>query len=858
MANHRNAFFRAIALGLFLLAGSQFSFAAEISTDGRRVKITQGNRGLLIEAVSDEIVHFEFSANQAGQDVNKRIYTTPMVYQTDLLPASVTVHPNGLSTNNLEISVHPETLCVRSFDKIQNKTLVLNCPLNLEQPWKGITLEMDGIRNLYGLGNYFMEPGTSDGDWMGRVWDPLADKEGNALRGFNGGATSYAQFPILYALGSEYHSFGLFLDQLYKQMWEFRVVPARVEMSGDQIRWYVISGNNLQAIRRKYMSLTGKPPMPPKKALGLWISEFGFENWPETYKPVVTLRQNGFPLDGLGMDIQWFGGRFYAGGVGNKNSRMGTLKFDETNFPNPAHELSHLRKERGVNLMLIEESYVSKRLPEHDDLAERRYLAHKCDDNEPVFVTQNPWWGVGGMIDWSNPAAGDYWHDVKRQPLYDLGVTEFWTDLGEPEMYDSAACYHGFPEIGKRRHPDIHNIYNFKWIESIARGFQRRNNELRPYFLSRSGTSGLQRFGAGMWSGDIGANMGSLTAHYRVHTNMSLAGIDYFSSDVGGFHRRSDTLDGDPHELYTQWFAAASLFDFPVRSHTWDLANNLSTQPDEMGHPDSNRFNIHQRYRLSPYYYSLAYQAHREGEPLVPPLVYYFQNDVNVRLMGNQKMIGPFLMGALVARYGETQRNVYLPKGAWFNFHSDEAHQSSGEAINDVPAKQGNIFRPPLFARGGAIIPMMFVDSKTMNILGRREGEAPNTDLYIRVYPDATATEFLLYEDDGETIRYKNNEFATTRITQRREGNLARITVEPTTGGYPQLPSARNQHLEIIFNSAKATAVSVNGGEVAACSSEAELQGTDRCWVQPSNQRLLVKTGRAAVGSNKSIEVKLQ
>jgi alpha-glucosidase len=693
---------------------------------------------------------------------------------------------------------------------------------------------------------------------MGRVWDPLVDTHGNALRGFNGGATSYAQFPILYALGSDFHNFGLFLDQLYKQMWEFRIVPARVETFGDQVRWYVISGNNLQAIRRKYMDLTGKPPMPPKKALGLWLSEFGYENWTETYRPVVTLRENAFPLDGLGMDIQWFGGRFFERGADTRGSRMGTLQFEPANFPNPPHELSHLLKERGVNLMLIEESYVSRFLPEHEDLAERRFLAHRCEDNEPVFLDSNPWWGVGGMIDWTNPAAGDHWHDSKRQALYDLGVTYFWTDLGEPEMYDSSACYHGFPEIGKRRHPDIHNIYNFKWLESIARGFQRRNNQLRPYLLSRSGTSGIQRFGAGMWSGDIGANMGSLTAHYRVHSNMSLAGIDYFSSDVGGFHRRPDTLDGDPNELYTQWFAIASLFDFPVRSHAWDLANTVSTQPDEIGHRDSNRFNIHQRYRLSPYYYSLAYQAHREGEPLVPPLVYYFQNDPNVRLMGNQKMIGPFLMGALVARYGETQRNVYLPKGTWFNFHTDEHHESSGQAINNVPAQHGGIFRLPLFARAGAIVPMMFVDGKTMNILGRRDGDAPNTDLHVRVYPDTAATEFLLYEDDGETVRYKNNEFATTRITQKRDGNLASITIDGTAGGYSGLPTERNQFLEVIFRMNRAATVSINGQQIAACPSESELHRADRCWVQPSNQRLLLKTGRVPLDAAKSIEIRLQ
>src|SRR3989338_4999275 len=111
------------------------------------------------------------------------------------------------------------------------------------------------------------------------------------------------------------------------------------------------------------------------------------------------------------------------------------------------------------------------------------------------------------MIDWSHPDAGNYWHDTKRQELYKLGITDHWTDLGEPEMYDPGACYFGFPEIGKNRHGDIHNVYNLKWAEGIAAGYQRNGNRLRHYMMARSGASGMQRFGAGMWSGDVAANM---------------------------------------------------------------------------------------------------------------------------------------------------------------------------------------------------------------------------------------------------------------------------------------------------------------------------------------------------------------
>lgn len=850
---------------LYFFAVSPNQLAAQVSSDNRRFQFVNGERALMVEVVSDSVVHFELTPKKEQQNSANPIYSTPMVFDKTLKPAQIKISENKILTKNLEISVDPSSLCVRTFDKIQKKNLVQNCPLNLEKDWKGITLDMTGIENLYGLGNYFTDPGTADGDWVGKTWDPGTQGHGNALKSFGGGATSYAQFPILYAVGDKNHNFALFLDQIYKQKWSFTGSPWKVEMWGDQIRWYVIAGKSLQDLRRTYMRLTGLPPLPPKKIFGLWVSEFGYENWAEAYKPVVTLRQNGFPLDGLGMDLQWFGGSFYKNGEDTRSSRMGTLEFDTKNFGNFAHEINHLRKDRGVNLMLIEESYISQFLngdsgrgTEHKDLSEKGFLASNCAGS-PTFLNANPWWGVGGMIDWTNPGAGDYWHDRKRQPLYNLGITDHWTDLGEPEMYDPNSCYYGFPELGKFKHGDIHNIYNFKWLESIARGYERNKNALRPYMMARSGTSGIQRFGAGMWSGDIAANMGSLTAHYRVHSNMSWAGIDYFSSDVGGFHRRPDTLDGDSNELFTQWFANASVFDFPVRSHTWNLANNLNTSPDQIGHLESNRFNIWQRYRLSPYYYSLAFKASKAGDPIAPPPTYYYQNDKNLRKVGNQKMIGPYLMAAMVARYGETSRSVYLPKGKWFNFHNHAPINSRGETLGNVPAYQDGIFRIPLFAREGAILPLMHVDQKTMNILGKREGEPKNTDLNLRIYPSRKRTSFELYEDDGETTKYKTNDSSLTKIEQMAKGSTVRVVIFPTKGRFNEMPEKRNHKLEIIFESTNTSEVKINGQTLKLCQSKPDWQNSlnsAACWFKESQNLLLINAGPLSIREKNIFDIK--
>ncbi len=104
------------------------------------------------------------------------------------------------------------------------------------------------------------------------------------------------------------------------------------------------------------------------------------------------------------------------------------------------------------------------------------------------------------------------------------------------------------------------------------------------------------------------------------------------------------------NDMYTQWFGYGMLFDIPGRPHTENLQNNKQTAPDKIGHMTSNLANVRLRYELIPYVYSLAHRANRTGEAVMPPLVYYFQNDVNVRSMGHEKMIGEWLLAAPAAK----------------------------------------------------------------------------------------------------------------------------------------------------------------------------------------------------------------
>jgi alpha-glucosidase len=122
------------------------------------------------------------------------------------------------------------------------------------------------------------------------------------------GMVGNVQLPIMYSLGNNNLNYALLLDNVYKQRWDFSGDPWQARMWGDQIRFYLMTGADLPVLRRDFMELVGTPPVPPRKAFGLWVSEFGYKNWQQIETLQNGLRNDSFPLDGFVLDLQWFGG----------------------------------------------------------------------------------------------------------------------------------------------------------------------------------------------------------------------------------------------------------------------------------------------------------------------------------------------------------------------------------------------------------------------------------------------------------------------------------------------------------------------------------------------------------------------
>jgi len=844
--------------GMSALVGSLLSALSLASLVGchadqpggvRRIANVSDGRRLTVEVLADDLLHFELCRADGATQANSPIPTTPMIFRTEFQgPRKFRqTASNTWETRDLRIAVDSKSLqvAVTNISRTPSAELAGFCRISLGDDATVLAIESPSAQAVYGLGEQFNAPGQSDGNWLGRVRAP-GNEFGNALVDYDNrtGCVGNAQFPVMYALGDDGRSYALFVDHLSAQRWDFTGGPWRLETRGEPIRWYLMAGPDLADLRKDYLELTGRPPVPPKKAFGLWVSEYGFDDWAELEDHWTTLRANGFPVDGFVLDLQWFGGVTGE----SPDSRMGSLTWDEKSFPAPAAKIAELRDKCGVGVIPIEEPYICEGLPEFATLKERGFLPTASPQGEPICFSS--WWGKGSLMDWTNPSAGEYWHDLKRRPLIDAGVAGHWTDLGEPERFAPSALYYGFPDLGKHTHRDIHNIYNFRWAESIARGYARDGLRKRPFILSRSGTSGIQRFGAGMWSGDIGSKLSHLAAHYNVQMHMSFSGLDYFGADIGGFQRWA--LDGDFDDLYTQWFAAGAAFDVPVRPHAANTENRYQTAPDRVGDLASNLANIRQRYELTPYLYSLAHRAWRFGEPVVPPLVLYYPDDTAVRGMAAEKLLGRDLLIAAVAAYGQTTRDVYLPAGKWINYHTNEWVESRGEWLRGLPLRVNGVFRLPTFARAGAIIPLMHVDDKTMNVLGKRADGSRRDELIVRVFADEQPTEFTLFEDDGETIAYQEGAVRTTLIRQQRSAGCVTVTIAAASGAYAGAPDRRDNVLELITSAlGEPAGVTLNGSPLTRRSSQADFDSAAEGWSIAGKGMIRVRTGTTVVEKEK-------
>ncbi len=568
-------------------------------------------------------------------------------------------------------------------------------------------------------------------------------------------------------------AWGMFLDVSYYSQFDVGYTDPdtlRVTAHGGEVSYYVFCGPAPADVVGAMTRLTGRPSMPPLWALGYHQSRWGYRSETQMCELAREFRARDIPLDVLHFDIDYMDG-------------YRDFTWHPERFPNPEGLLSDLKKD-GIRAVTILDPGVKNDLD--------GYAAAEDGVAEDVFI-KNPdgsrfsgycWPDDALFPDYTREEVRDWWGKQLQKSHTDTGVAGVWVDMNEPSIFDrpfsegislQAPMPLGNPQGGEGErtvHAEVHNLYGHLMSRATYNGLRTNRPDARPWVLTRSAFVGTQRYAAS-WMGDNSSWWEHLEMSVTQLASMSLLGVTWSGVDIGGFFENSSP------ELYARWIQLGTFYPF-MRTHT--CAGTRAQEPWSFG-PEVEKISrnaIEWRYRLLPYLYTLAFEAHEHGTPIFRPLVFDFPDDDTARHIGDQALVGSSLLVAPVTRPGVKQRAVYLPEGAeWFDFWTGE-RVAAGYTIADAPL--GKI---PVFVRGGSVLPLGNV---------RQSTDEPLSELTLRVYP-AGESSFTLSEDAGDGYGFEQGEVARTRATVMQSGEGTKVEVSAREGSFE--PAERRVVLEV-------------------------------------------------------------
>jgi alpha-glucosidase len=568
--------------------------------------------------------------------------------------------------------------------------------------------------------------------------------------GYHGGSDPlYCSTPFYIGIHHQV-VYGIFLDNSHKTFFNFGASNNRFSsFSADcgEMNYYFIQGNSVNQIIQNYTWLTGRMEMPPLWSIGYQQCRYSYYPDKEVLNLARTFREKEIPADVIVLDIHYM-------------EKYKIFTWDKKNFSNPKELISHL-KELGFHVVImcdpgikIEQGYE----PYEDGVKQEVFIKYPDGKNYEGQV----WPGWCHFPDFTNPKTRAWWAS-KFQSYVDLGLEGFWNDMNE-----IATWGHALPENlefdfdgNKATTRRGRNVFGFQMARSTYEGTKALLKGKRPFNLTRSGFSGVQRYSA-VWTGDNVSYDEHMLLGVRLVNSLGLTGISFAGYDAGGFVGDANT------KLFARWISIASLSPF-FRAHT--MINTRDSEPWSYGEEVEQiaRNYISLRYQLLPYIYSLFYHSSQTGEPIQRSLAidYTFTAEVYNHLYHNQYLLGPSIMVAPVESNRELLK-VFLPEGDWYYLFTGKKHRGGQEIIIETP-----IHKLPVFIKGGAILPMQRTTPNT---------KVKSDELILHVYKGGDS-QFQIYEDDGETFDYQNGNF--TKRTISYEPNQQKLILGKSEGTYP-------------------------------------------------------------------------
>jgi len=500
---------------------------------------------------------------------------------------------------------------------------------------------------------------------------------------------------------------------------------------------FVVTAKEPAQVMAEYARITGRPEMPPLWSLGYQQSHRTIASREEILSVAHTFREKKLPCDAL----IYLGTGFCPSGWNTEN---GSFQFNPRVFAEPKEILDEFHR---MNFRVVLHSVILTRTL-------RGTVQDACSlsrfDEEEVSC---------------------YWNAHRKD--FAMGVDGWWPDEGDP--LDAASRL------------TRHRMY--------YEGPQLDRPNQRPYSLHRNGYAGMQRYGTFLWSGDVYSTWETLKTHVPIAINTGLSGIPFWGTDTGGFVPTKEFTG----ELYVRWFQFSAFCPL-FRSHgrTWKLRlpwgwntgelgpNEISNygeavnpDPSELHNPDVEpicRKYLELRYRLLPYLYNAVRESHDTGLPILRALWLHYPDDPTAVARGDQYLWGRDILVAPVTEKGAKSKSVYLPRGDWTDFWTEQKIEGGREVTRPV-----DLATIPLYVRAGSILPFGPVKQFT--------GEGSDGPLLLVIYPGAGGS-CTIYEDDGNTFNHRRGEWM--KIGARWDGAQRKLSVQLLPGS-SMLPPLRRK-----------------------------------------------------------------
>lgn len=359
---------------------------------------------------------------------------------------------------------------------------------------------------------------------------------------------------------------------------------------------------------------------------------------------------------------------------------MWNWKASDELYPNLKEQIKTWEAD-GVKFLSYINCYVASDKDLCEEAAAKGYLAKHADGSD-YLVDFGEF--DGGVVDLTNPEAFDWFKNVIKKYMIEIGCKGWMADFGEYLPQD--ACMHNgiSGEI-------MHNQWPALWAKCNYEALAETGNLGQILYFMRAGFTNSQKYSVMMWAGDQNVDWSmddGLASVIPAALSLAMTGHGLHHSDVGGY----TTLFGMKRskELLLRW-CDFNTFTVMMRTHEGNRPGDnwqFDSDTETMQH-FARMVNIH--VALKPYLKELVAQNAKTGLPVMRPVFLHYENNARAYELTYEYLLGRDLLVAPVYEQGVDKWKLYLPEDQWINLWTGE-ECNGGDVQVDAPIGKTPVF----------------------------------------------------------------------------------------------------------------------------------------------------------------------